>query len=85
MAETDLPAPLALPASKILVVEDEPEIRSVIVERLRQAGYRMLEAGDGVVALELITHEHPSLVVLDVNMPAMGGFQVVDAAAHSRC
>jgi CheY-like chemotaxis protein len=59
----------------ILVVDDEPAIRSVVVRVLRRHGYRVLEASNGEDALDIAAmHDGPiRLVVSDVNMPAMNG------------
>ena len=58
----------------ILVTEDEPEVRQVLVEALRTLGYRVLEACDGEEALAIIRRgEQVDLVVSDMVMPRMGG------------
>jgi DNA-binding response OmpR family regulator len=57
----------------ILVVDDEPTIRDVVVQYLRREGYATLEAGDGNAARDLMQREWPSLVVLDLMLPGMDG------------
>jgi DNA-binding response OmpR family regulator len=57
----------------VLVVDDEPIVRDVVVRYLEREGYRTLEAGDGDVARELIERERPSLVVLDLMLPGTDG------------
>ena len=57
----------------ILVVDDEPLIRDVIVDLLRDEGYTVVTADDGRVALELVQREAPGLVLMDVMMPRMDG------------
>jgi CheY-like chemotaxis protein len=59
----------------ILVVDDEPLIRCAAADCLREAGYLILEADDGVEALSFL-HENPEIGVLfsDINMPGMDGF-----------
>jgi two-component system, OmpR family, response regulator ResD len=57
----------------VLVVDDEPTIRDVVVRYLRRDGYETLEAGDGDRARELIEASEPSLVVLDVMLPGTDG------------
>ncbi|MFI5142636.1 MAG: PAS domain S-box protein [Thermoanaerobaculales bacterium] len=66
----------------ILVVEDETEVRGVLVEVLTGFGYRVLEAADGHEALEVIQRGVPALrlVVTDVVMPRMGGRELCEAA-----
>lgn len=79
------PSETSASAPKILVIEDESAVRQVIVERLRQSGYRVLEARDGAEGLRLVAEDHPRLVVLDVNMPAMGGYEVVETMRRRGC
>src|SRR5512142_2604862 len=57
----------------VLVVDDEPIVRDVVVRYLRNAGYETLEAGDGDTARRLIETEAPELVVLDVMLPGTDG------------
>jgi DNA-binding response OmpR family regulator len=57
----------------VLVVDDEPTIRDVVVQYLRREGYATLEAGDGNAARELLEREWPSLVVLDLMLPGTDG------------
>jgi DNA-binding response OmpR family regulator len=57
----------------VLVVDDEPTIRDVVVQYLRREGYATLEAGGGDAARELLEREWPSLVVLDLMLPGTDG------------
>jgi CheY-like chemotaxis protein len=57
----------------ILVVDDEPDIRSVVGQVLREAGYRVLAAANGAEALERMHEQPPDGVVLDLSMPLMDG------------
>jgi CheY-like chemotaxis protein len=57
----------------ILVVDDEPLIRDVLVTVLRDAGYAVVTADDGLAALELVQQQAPALVLMDVMMPRMDG------------
>jgi DNA-binding response OmpR family regulator len=57
----------------VLVVDDEPTIREVVVQYLRREGYATLEAGDGDAARELLEREWPNLVVLDLMLPGIDG------------
>ena len=60
----------------VLVADDEPSTRALVVGHLKRKGYRVIEASDGDEAWEL-AHEHlPDLVVLDVMMPGMSGWEV---------
>jgi len=62
-----------MPMTKVLVVDDEPIVREVVVRYLRREGYATLEAGDGDRARDLIERESPGLVVLDVMLPGTDG------------
>lgn len=61
---------------KILVVEDEPSIREVICLYLKRAGYLVIEAGDGQEALDSLESNPPDLVVLDLMLPNIDGFEI---------
>jgi DNA-binding response OmpR family regulator len=60
----------------VLVVDDEPIVREVVVGYLEREGYRTLEAADGAAAKELVERETPALVVLDLMLPGMGGLEL---------
>ena len=60
----------------VLVVDDEPIVREVVVRYLRREGYRTLEAADGNAAKELVERESPSLVVLDLMLPGVDGLEL---------
>jgi two-component system, OmpR family, KDP operon response regulator KdpE len=62
--------------STILIVDDEPQIRRVMRTTLSSNGYSVIEASSGEEALEIMRKERPELVLLDVNMPGMGGLEV---------
>ena len=61
---------------EILIVDDEDEIRTVLRLTLTRAGYDVREAEDGESALESIQDNLPDLILLDVLMPGMDGFEV---------
>lgn len=62
----------------VLVVDDEEAVCDIIVDALHLAEYRTLRAGDGATALTLMREQRPDLVILDVNMPRMTGFEVLE-------
>ena len=66
----------ALPPARLLVVDDEPSIRDLLSASLRFAGYDVVTAADGSSALAQAEKHRPDLVVLDVMMPDMDGFEV---------
>ena len=62
---------------KILVVDDDLDLRGLIAYVLRQANYFVVEAQDGPSALAAFAAEKPALVILDVNLPRLDGFEVL--------
>jgi len=63
--------------AKILVVDDDPDMRLAIASVLRSRSYEIIEACDGREALRKIREEKPDLMLLDLLMPEMDGFAVV--------
>jgi DNA-binding response OmpR family regulator len=70
--------PEAAPASDVLVAEDEPAIARLMEALLVSAGYRVRMAADGQQALDAIAAERPALVVLDLSLPRVDGWQVLE-------
>ncbi|MSQ43036.1 MAG: response regulator [Chloroflexi bacterium] len=62
--------------ARILVAEDEPDIRRIIGILLRRAGHEVVEAGDGMRAMSLMEELRPDVAVLDVVMPGMTGIEL---------
>ena len=67
--------------STILVVDDEPALRDMLRLYLEQEGFHVVEAGDGRRALYVARVEKPDLIVLDLMMPEMGGYEFLRAFA----
>ena len=63
---------------KILVIDDEDDIRLFVGTRLQRAGYETSEAADGLQGLRRFYSDRPDLVVLDIAMPEMDGWQVLE-------
>ena len=63
-------------ASRVLIVEDEPDIRELVVHHLKREGYQVSAAASGEEALRQVQAAAPDLVLLDLMMPAMGGLEV---------
>lgn len=61
-------------AQTILVVDDKKELRVMVQSYLEQEGFRVVTATDGRNALFVARHEKPDLVILDLMMPEMGGY-----------
>lgn len=64
----------------VLVVEDDPATREMIRRTLRKAGWTVAEAENGRVALQRLAEEIPRVVILDLMMPEMDGFEFIDTA-----
>jgi signal transduction histidine kinase/CheY-like chemotaxis protein len=63
--------------AKILIVDDRPTNRQFLLTLLGYTGHRLLEAADGAEALDLVRAEHPDLVITDILMPTMDGYEFV--------
>ncbi len=65
------------PIVKVLVAEDDPDIRDLVVFRLERSGWQVIEAGDGQQAIDLTRDHRPDVLVLDWMMPVKSGLEVV--------
>lgn len=63
-------------SEKILIVEDEISLQETLAYNLKKQGYDLFVAGDGQTALELIRQQKPDLILLDIMLPGMDGFEV---------
>jgi signal transduction histidine kinase len=82
-AETDAEAN-AVGDKRVLVVEDDSEVRGMLVESLRMLGYTVTEAADGQAGLDRLVDDHPDLLMVDFAMPGMNGIDVIAAARKLR-
>ena len=64
-------------AGKILVVDDDKDLRKAMGIRLKASGYDVIFAGDGYSATKMIREEKPDLIILDLGLPAGDGFTVM--------
>ena len=71
-----------MPAERILVVEDNDDLRGLYKIALRAAGFQVSQASDGLTALRAIEADAPDLVVLDLNLPLISGFEVHRELMH---
>jgi CheY-like chemotaxis protein len=63
--------------AKVLIIDDEPNVRTLLDMLLREEGYDVLLADNGWKGLELYRREHPDVIVLDLKMPGMDGVEVL--------
>jgi len=75
------------PQGDLLFVDDDPEVRTVLVRRFQRRNYHTSEAGDGLQALELLERRAFDVAVVDLDMPRMSGIELVERlkAAHNEC
>jgi len=65
-------------AKKVLLIEDEEIMINLLQKKLIQEGYQVLIARDGEEGLTMIKEENPDIILLDIIMPKMGGFEVME-------
>lgn len=64
---------------RVLVVDDEPDVLLLCRLNLQQRGHELLEAADGTTALEIARDLHPDVIVLDLMLPGISGYDVLEA------
>jgi len=64
--------------TKILVVDDEPDVVSMVERTLRAEGFDVITAYDGIGALDVVASEKPDLILLDIMMPMISGYEVCE-------
>jgi CheY-like chemotaxis protein len=65
----------------VLIVEDDADVRHLLAERVRNEGYRTVDGASGEEALELVRQQPPSLVLLDLLLPGINGWEVLHQLA----
>jgi DNA-binding response OmpR family regulator len=65
--------------ARVVVVEDEPHITTLVTTKFRNAGHDVLAAGDGEAGLALVIEQQPDIVLLDVMLPTIDGYAVCEA------
>lgn len=76
---SDLPSELMnTERKKILVVDDQQDLREALFTFLAAQGYEVFSAGDGLEAIAMVKKEQPDLMLLDIMMPSMSGKEVLD-------
>jgi class 3 adenylate cyclase len=78
------PAVPSVPTGRILVVDDEPLNREMLLRRLARMGFNTTGAGNGQIALDIMAKEPFDLVLLDIMMPVMDGFETLDRLKADR-
>ncbi len=68
--------------NSVLIADDDPQILAVIVQRLKRRGYEVIEAENGTRAVEQARAHKPDVIVLDVLMPGMSGWEVARVLRH---
>lgn len=71
-------SPRLLGGSKILVIEDEPDIARAVVALLERSGYQVILSADGHAGLRMLHSVRPHLVILDIGLPGMDGWNVLE-------
>jgi DNA-binding response OmpR family regulator len=71
-------ASIKLQGKKVLVAEDEPDIRGLIAFSLEFAGYKVVQAANGEDAIDKAEQEQPDLIMLDVRMPKLTGYEACE-------
>lgn len=64
--------------TKIMITEDDPTLRDIYTTRFSAEGYEVVSASDGETALSTAVKERPDLILLDIMMPKISGFDVLD-------
>jgi CheY-like chemotaxis protein len=67
--------------ARILVIDDEPDVRWLIRMSLERAGHEVIDAEDGLRGVALAQRQRPEIIVLDLMMPVMDGYAVLEALA----
>lgn len=73
-----------MPKGDLLIAEDDPILRQLYQRKFSLEGYQIRTANDGEEAVKLLTEQLPSLLILDINMPKMDGFQVLELLPQAK-
>jgi DNA-binding response OmpR family regulator len=74
---------MATKLKKILVVEDDSTMREIVVQKLKASGFNVVEAEDGAKAIKTAEKEKPDLMLLDLMLPEVDGFGVLESVRGS--
>lgn len=67
---------VATPGGSVLVIDDSPAVRRLVIATLERGGFRVISAADGKEALEVLKQENPTIILSDINMPLINGYQL---------
>jgi CheY-like chemotaxis protein len=87
VAAEQVSATASASSHSVLVVDDHPQAQALLSRFLKRMGYRVEVASNGLEAVEAVIRERPDIVIMDVEMPVMGGYEATErirAAAHER-
>ncbi|HEX2829079.1 MAG TPA: fused response regulator/phosphatase [Burkholderiales bacterium] len=87
VAAAQVSAVASASSHSVLVVDDHPQAQALLSRFLKRMGYHVEVAGNGLEAVEAVIRERPDIVIMDVEMPVMGGYEATErirAAAHER-
>lgn len=76
--------PAASPAARILLVDDEPGLREAVQAYLEDSGFEVIPAANAQQALQLLSTAQPQLIISDIMMPGMDGYQFLAYSPNSR-
>jgi two-component system cell cycle response regulator DivK len=62
-------------SKRILIIEDQEDNRAILRDLLGQAGYELIEATDGLEGVKLAEQEHPDLILMDIQLPVIDGYE----------
>lgn len=83
-AAGEFPAKPSFPSRKILIIEDEADILLLIKQRLEKAGYEVITASSGSEGLDQARRTMPDLIILDLMLPGINGYQICAILKHDR-
>lgn len=72
-----------MPKEKILIIEDDPDIVEMITYNLEKEGFNVVSSSNGEDAIDLLRIEHPNLVILDLMLPGLDGFEVCSSIRNT--
>ena len=68
---------------RILICEDEPDMRGILQSMIESAGYEVIPAEDGQMSLDLAVKQRPDMILLDLVMPKLSGFEVLEKLRYN--